>query len=135
MGSHANEQKSKSSELEQCLDKEPNEAEQCLKKTEKNISIQTCYNQSDKIKSNYLKENFRLYCFYHISEFSNLKTCVNHARKFISADNHDAALYDCQYQFSQSMTKNTCMKLSEYFRIPEKSRYLKSHCETLADTQ
>lgn len=119
------------SNLEKCLDQQPNEIRECLGKTSKYITISSCFDQANAIKSNYLKENVREYCFYHISEFPNLKSCVAKARQFSDAENHDAALFNCYGQFESSIKKGTCETMSKMFRFPEKGRYLKSNCSNL----
>lgn len=122
---------SATSRLEKCLDDQPNEIQACLGKTQKHITLSTCFNQVNTVKSNYLKENIRSYCFYHISEFPNLKTCVAKARQFTDIENHDAALFNCYSQFEPSIKKATCETMAKIFRIPEKGRYLKSNCGNL----
>lgn len=119
------------SALEKCLDDQPNEIRECLGKTSKHITLSSCFDQAATVKSNYIKENLREYCFYHISEFPNLKSCVAKARQFNDAENHDAALFNCYSQFEPSMKKNTCETIAKMFRFPEKGRYLKSNCSNL----
>lgn len=119
------------SSLEKCLDEQPNEIRECLGKTSKHITLSSCFEQVGSVKSNFLKENVREYCFYHISEFPNLNSCVGKARQFTDAENHDAALFNCFSQFETSMKKATCEKMAKLFRFPEKGRYLKSHCSNL----
>ncbi|MCM2353422.1 MAG: hypothetical protein NDI63_07350 [Pseudobdellovibrio sp.] len=120
-----------SSTLEKCLDEQPNEIRECLGKTSKHITLSSCFEQVNTVKSNYLKENVREYCFYHISEFPNLKSCVAKARQFTDAENHDAALFNCYSQFESTINKATCETMSKMFRFPEKGRYLKSNCSNL----
>ena len=122
---------SNTSALEKCLDEQPNEVRACLGKTSKHITLSSCFDQVNKIKSNYFKENVREYCFYHISEFPNLKSCVSKARQFTDAENHDAALFNCYSQFEPTIKKATCETMSKMFRFPEKGRYLKSNCSNL----
>ena len=117
--------------LEKCLDDQPNEIQECLSKSSKHITLGSCYDQANAIKSNYMKEKLRSYCFYHISEFPNLNTCVGKARLFTDASNHDAAIFNCYSQFERNMKKSTCEKMSKLFRFPEKGRYLKSNCQNL----
>lgn len=117
--------------LEKCLDDQPNEIQACLGKSTKHMTLGSCFDQANAIKSNYIKENVRSYCFYHISEFPNLNSCVGKARLFTDAENHDAALFNCYSQFEVNMKKANCEKISKLFRFPEKGRYLKSNCETL----
>lgn len=119
------------SNIEKCLDNEPNETQACLAKSVKHVSLNNCYEQVSTIRSNYLKENLLLYCFYHISEFPNLNTCVSKARQFSDAENHDAALFNCYSQFESVIKKPACETMSKLFKIPEKGRYLKSNCENL----
>ncbi|MES2802909.1 MAG: hypothetical protein V4654_10480 [Bdellovibrionota bacterium] len=117
--------------LEKCLDDQPNETQACLGKNSKHITLGSCYDQANLIKSNYLKENVRSYCFYHISEFPNLRTCVSKARLFTDAENHDAALFNCYSQFESGINKSSCETMAKLFRFPEKGRHLKSNCENL----
>lgn len=117
--------------LEKCLDDQPNEVQACVGKTSKHMTLASCFDQANAIKSNYIKENVRSYCFYHISEFPNLNSCVGKARLFTDAENHDAALFNCYSQFEVNMKKPTCEKMAKLFRFPEKGRYLKSNCATL----
>lgn len=119
------------SNLEKCLDSQPNEIRECLGKSAKYITLSSCFDQAANIKSNYLKENVHEYCFYHISEFPNLNSCVSKARLFTDAENHDAALFNCYLQFETSMKKKSCESISKMFRFPEKGRYLKSNCANL----
>lgn len=117
--------------LEKCLDNQPNEIQECLNKNSKHLTLDSCYNQARIIKSNYIKENVRSYCFYHVSEFPNLSSCVGKARLFTDPVNHDAGLFNCYSQFERTIKKRTCEKMSKLFRFPEKGRYLKSNCENL----
>lgn len=117
--------------LEKCLDDQPNEIQECIGKTSKHITLGSCFDQASAIKSNYIKENVRSYCFYHISEFPNLSSCVAKARLFTDAVNHDAGIFNCYSQFERTMKKETCEKISKLFRFPEKGRYLKSNCANL----
>lgn len=117
--------------LEKCLDDQPNEIRSCLGKSSKHITLSSCFDQAALVKSNYLRENVHEYCFYHISEFPNLNSCVDKARQFTDAENHDAALFNCYLQFEIKMTKNSCEKIAKMFRFSEKGRYLKSNCSNL----
>lgn len=119
------------SSLEKCLDSQPNEIRECLGKSSKYLTLSSCFDQSKEIKSNYLKEGVHEYCFYQISEFPNLNSCVTKARQFTDAENHDAALFNCYLQFETTMKKKTCETMSKMFRFPEKGRYLKSNCGNL----
>lgn len=123
----------RSSIVEKCLDDQPNEVQACLSKNSKHLTIASCYEQAHLIKSNYAKENVRSYCFYHISEFPNLNTCIGKARLFSDASNHDAAIFNCYSQFERNIKKSTCEKISKLFRFPEKGRYLKSNCQNLLE--
>ena len=117
--------------LEKCLDTQPNEIQDCLERSNKHVTISSCYTAVDSLKSDYLKENVREYCFYQISEFPNLRTCVSKAEQFTDADNHDAALFSCQAQFEEKIKRRTCLQMSKRFRFPEKGKYLADHCDSL----
>lgn len=120
-----------STSLEKCLDDQPNEIRECLAKTSKYTTLSSCFDQAAKIRSNFIKENVHEYCFYHISEFPNLRSCTAKAQQFTDSENHDAALFNCYLQFETKMKKETCEKIAKMFRFPEKSRYLKTNCSNL----
>lgn len=119
------------STFEKCLESQPNETQLCLSKINKKTTLNSCFEAADSLKSNYLKENTRLYCFYQISHFSNLDKCINQAQKFILADNHDAALFECHNQFQLIINKKSCLKISNLFRFDSKGRYLKNYCDSM----
>ncbi|AZZ35830.1 hypothetical protein CIK05_03115 [Bdellovibrio sp. qaytius] len=117
--------------LEKCLDDQPNEIRECLGKTSKFISIESCYDKAKAIRSNHTKEKVRSYCFYHISEMPTLRSCLEKAYLFAETDNHDAAIFDCYSQFEKGINKATCEAISKKLSYPDKARYLKSHCQSL----
>jgi hypothetical protein len=120
-----------STSLEKCLYDQPNEIRACLGKTSKHMTLSSCFDQTINIKSTFIKESVHEYCFYHISEFPNLRSCTAKAEQFTDAENHDAALFNCYLQFETNMKKETCEKMAKMFRFPEKGRHLKSNCVNL----
>lgn len=117
--------------LEKCLSLKPKEIQLCLNQTASANNIESCFNQAKKIKSQYLKENLHAFCFYQISEFTSLNSCLNKALQFIDVQNHDAAIFNCYSQFEQNIGPKKCLQISQLIRAPEKARYLKNQCENL----
>lgn len=123
-------QKSKKTELESCLHNEK-QVQLCIGKKIKNLSIDSCFTEAQKLKSDFLKEETLDFCFYQVSEFPTLQSCTQRAVLFTSADNHDEALFECARQHQTTLSKSTCLSIAQKMRYPEKFKYLSRQCEAL----
>ena len=123
-------QKSKMTELESCLHNEK-QVQLCITKKIKNLSIDSCFAEAQKLKSDFLKEETLDFCFYQVSEFPTLQACTQRAILFKSADNHDEALFECARQHQTTLTKQSCLTIAQKMRYPEKIKYLTRQCDSL----
>lgn len=86
---------------------------------------------SETIYSNQSKENVKNYCFYNISEFPTLNTCVAAAKKFYVAENKDQALFECVRQFSSTISVKSCIGVAKNMTYVDKRAYLETSCRNL----
>ena len=121
----------KSSLLETCLQKESQNFEYCLTKDKSVENLKSCYDKVNSLKSDLYKEKLKNYCFYKKSDFKNAGQCLGKARLFSTAENHDAAVFDCYLQFQWDISKQQCFQVSKLLRHPDKKRYLVSRCNNL----
>lgn len=119
--------------LERCLTNTPQEVKACVQKIVKNLTLESCAQSAASIKSHFLAENVRSFCFYDISEFPTFERCMTEAQKFISGDRHDDAIFECYRQFQHTLSGSKCIDLAKKFRYPSKSAYLKRHCEEISE--
>jgi hypothetical protein len=94
-------------------------------------TIDKCYQLTDTIYSSHSKENAKNHCFYNISEFPTLNTCVASAKKFFVGENKDQALFECVRQFSSTITEKSCLSVAKIMIYAEKRTYLEGHCKNL----
>lgn len=122
--------KFKKSELELCLQNEK-QVQKCIQSKIKNLSIEACFSEAVKLKSDFLKEETLQFCFYQVSEFPSIESCEKRAVLFASAENHDEALFECARQNQLSMSRKNCEGLAQKMRYPEKFKYLMRQCGSL----
>ena len=63
--------KFKKYELEKCLQNEKL-VQKCIQSKIKNLSIDSCFGEAVRLRSDFLKEETLQYCFYQVSEFPSL---------------------------------------------------------------
>ncbi len=119
------------SAIENCLIENKSDIQSCVKESIKHESIDSCYRLTDQIKSQFSKDQVQQYCFYQISEFPTLKSCITHAKKFISPDLHDSAIFTCVMQFQADLTYSHCKQISQNLKYPVKKEHLERQCEKL----
>lgn len=117
--------------FEKCLNNTDSSVQGCVSEQFKNLSIKQCYQVSEKLKIGFQKERVQDYCFYEISDFPNLKSCTESAKKFITADNRDAALFNCVQQFQPTISVAQCKEVAKSMTFHEKKTYLQKNCESL----
>lgn len=122
--------KFKKSELELCLQNEKM-VQKCIQSKIKNLSIESCFSEAVRLRSDFLKEETLQYCFYQVSEFPSLESCEKRAVLFKSAENHDEALFECARQHQSSLTSKSCEAIAQKMRYPEKLKYLTRQCSSL----
>lgn len=122
------------SKLEVCLNNEK-EVQSCIissiSRDSKPLTVESCFAEGIKLKSDFLKEETLQYCFYQLSEFTNLNSCVNKAQNFKTAINHDEALFECVRQHQTSIAPESCRQIAKQMRYPEKSKYLLRQCDSI----
>ena len=119
------------SAVEKCLNVSTNLTNDCMKLHLKPKTIDSCYKMSETIFSNQSKENVKNYCFYNISEFPTLNTCVAAAKKFYIGENKDQALFECVRQFASTISVDKCLNVSKMMTYKDKANYLAAHCSSL----
>lgn len=117
--------------FEGCLNNTDSSVQSCVGDQFKSLTIKQCYSISEKIKISYQKERVQDYCFYEISDFPNLKACTDSAKKFITAENRDAALFTCVQQFQPTITMAQCKSIANSMTFHEKKSYLQKNCDSL----
>lgn len=120
-----------SNTLEKCLSTQTENTKSCAEKNIKNLTLSRCFAESEKIKSDLSRENLRQFCFYEVSEFPSLKTCLSSAVQMSVAIHHDDAVFECVRQFQSIMDLSLCRKISKKMKYPEKSEHLVRKCEQL----
>lgn len=104
----------------------------CFEKSKDVISEDTCFSAIKKIqthdKSIELGEKLNSICFYDVSRFKNVKSCLNKTSVFQIANNHDEAVFDCYRQFQATLNQKECLKVSSELKYPAKKEYLQNHC-------
>jgi len=120
-----------SNTLEKCLSTPTENTKSCAEKNIKNLTLSRCFAEAEKIKSDLSRENLKQFCFYEVSEFPSLKTCLSSAVQMIVAIHHDDAIFECVRQFQNVMDLNLCRKISKKMKYPEKAEHLVRKCEQL----
>jgi len=119
------------SQLEKCLMNNPNQMQACADKNIKNLTLNSCYSEVAQIKSEHIKEKFKEFCFYQVSEFPTLKSCLEKASLFLISDDGDSAKLSCVTQFQDGLKKHECLNIVKSLKLNEKKWYLKNHCDSL----
>lgn len=119
------------SSLEKCLNISTNQTRDCMKIYLKRKTLDGCYTLAEGIYSNQSKERAKDYCFYEISAFPNLKSCVDNAKKFFLAENKDQALFECVRQSAALISVKSCLKVSKMMTYQEKRNHLINQCNNL----
>jgi len=120
-----------SSTLEKCLSTQKENTKSCAEKNIKNLTLSHCYSEAEKIKSDLSRENLKQFCFYEVSEFPSLKTCLSSAVQMSVAIHHDDAIFECISQFQDQMDLNLCRHISKKMKYPEKAEHLVRKCSLL----
>lgn len=120
--------------LETCLHNQK-EVQSCIYSSiataSRPLTVESCFAEGIKLKSDFLKEETLQYCFYQLSEFATLNSCVNKAQNFKTAINHDEALFECVRQHQTSIAPESCKQIARQMRYPEKSKYLLRQCDSI----
>lgn len=119
------------SNLEKCLINNPNQMQTCADKNIKNLTLSSCYSEVTQIKSEHIKEKFKEFCFYQVSEFPTLKLCLEKANLFLISDDGDSAKLSCVTQFQDGLKKHECLNVVKSLKLTEKKWYLQNHCDSL----
>jgi hypothetical protein len=119
------------SSLERCLSNNLETPKTCAEKNIKNLTLNNCFNEAENLKSNLSKENLKQFCFYQVSEFPTLSTCLNSTEKMTIALNHDEAVFECVRQFQDRISESQCRKISVKLKYSEKSQHLNRLCDQL----
>ncbi len=117
--------------LEKCLALYPQNAQYCSEKYIKNLNIEKCYLQAKTIRSDFLRETLKQFCFYDTAQFSNLNSCLQKAVLFQTAQNHDEAITSCLLQFQENLSAKKCLDISSRIKYPEKKEHLRKQCAQL----
>ncbi len=120
-----------SSPLEKCLSSQSENTKNCVEKNIKILTLSNCFSESEKIKSDLSRENLKQFCFYEVSEFPSMKTCLVAAEKMQVAIHHDDAVFECVRQFQDQMDLNLCRHISKKMKYPEKAEHLVRKCSQL----
>lgn len=117
--------------LEKCMSDLSQTTKQCSEKFIKNLTLSTCFTEADALRSNLSKENLKQFCFYEVSEFPTLKSCLSASQKMNIAINHDEAIFECVRQFQDQIDLQLCYKIARKLLYPEKIQHLKRKCDLL----
>ena len=120
-----------SNTIEKCLANSTENTAICAEKFIKPLTLTQCFSSAEKIKSDLSKENLKQFCFYQVSEFPNLNSCLISADTMTVMINHDDAVFECIRQFQNSLSATQCLELSKKMRYPEKNDYLRRKCNEL----
>ena len=119
------------SPLEKCLSNTHVSTTDCAQQNIKLLTLSSCFAEAEKIKSDLSKENLTQFCFYNVSEFPTLKSCLSRSKNFKTAINHDESLFECIRQFQNEISQIQCLSIAEKMRYPEKLEHLKRNCDQL----
>lgn len=107
----------------------------CFIKNKNLINSEMCFSSVQNLKpgqtSIELNEKLKSLCFYEVSLFKNIKSCLQKAPVFTLAINHDEAILECYNQFQENLNQKQCLKISKLLKYPSKKDYLAAHCLTL----
>ncbi len=133
----------KASELERCLDfaiaqehrlEKEDTVKICFNKSLLKLNKNKCYSLLNKkvksLGSTKLNEEITSFCFYEISQVSDLNSCLSETKKFNTSNNHDEAVFYCYQQFQDKTSYADCIKTANQLIFPLKKEYLTSHCKT-----
>lgn len=119
----------KNVELDKCINNPSIPIKTCVQSQTSKITIDSCYAVEKKVYSNTAKERLKEYCFFNVSEFPSLKSCITAAARFYSAELHDEGLFQCYIQFSEKMSNRTCIEISKKMIFQNKRNYLANQCQ------
>lgn len=104
----------------------------CFQKNKSTLNMTTCFGTVEKLKlakaSLELSEQLKSLCFYDVSQFSNVNSCLEKSQVFSSAINKDDGVFECYRQFQNSLSTNTCLKMSKLIKYPLKQEHLIAQC-------
>lgn len=117
--------------VEKCLKLSTESTSSCVNQNLTHKTLNQCYALVDTVRSTNAKEKLKNYCFYQISEFPTLKSCVQASIKFFEAENKDQALFECYRQFAATTNKSSCLQIAKSMTYSDKRTYLENHCSEL----
>ncbi len=104
----------------------------CFQKNKSTLNMTTCFGTVEKLKiskaSLELSEQMKSLCFYDVSQFSNVNSCLEKSQVFNSAINKDEGVFECYRQFQNNLSTNTCLKISKLITYPLKQEHLIAQC-------
>ena len=104
----------------------------CFQKNKSTLNMTTCFGTVEKLKlskaSLELSEQTKALCFYDVSQFSNVNSCLEKSQLFGSAINKDEGVFECYRQFQNSLSTAKCLKMSKLIKYPLKQEHLITQC-------
>lgn len=104
----------------------------CFEKHKDLISEESCFAEIKKTqihdKSIELSEKLNAICFYDVSRFKTVESCIAKTSVFQIAANHDEGVFECYRQFQSKVSRNQCLQISKALKYPAKKQYLETHC-------
>ena len=104
----------------------------CFVKNRSQLTISSCYKAVDKLKlgniSLELSDKIKTLCFYEVSQFKSLSSCMNSTQLFHSAAEKDEAIFECYRQFQNQLTPDQCLYMTKQIKYPLKREHLVSQC-------
>ena len=108
----------------------------CFDNNKHSISADICFASAKKVQlrehSIELSENLNAICFYDVSQFKDINSCLKKAELFQISNTHDEAVFECYRQFQASLTLKQCLQVSDALKYPAKKEYLRNHCNSAA---
>lgn len=104
----------------------------CFESNKDSITAEACFAGIKTVqvheKSIELNEKLNSICFYDISHFKKISSCLAKVDIFKIASNHDEAVFECYRQFQNQLSQKQCLKISSFMKYPAKKEYLDNHC-------
>ncbi|OFZ31560.1 MAG: hypothetical protein A2622_02970 [Bdellovibrionales bacterium RIFCSPHIGHO2_01_FULL_40_29] len=104
----------------------------CFIKNKAQLNSEKCYRSIKKVNlteiSQKINEQIKSVCFYEVSRFRTIKSCLEKSQLFETAINKDEAVFDCFAQFQNVLNQRQCLNVSQYLIYPAKKEHLKTHC-------
>lgn len=104
----------------------------CFVTHRENLNSDRCYQAIEKLNlqqtSVELGEQLKGFCFFEVSNFKTVDSCLQKSQQFHTANDKDEAVFECYVQFQKNISAKQCLEISKKMIYPLKRQHLEVQC-------